>query len=179
MNGQGKPIRPIETRYAGCRFRSRLEARWAVFLDTVGVSWEYEPEGFETSAGRYLPDFRVPVGHPDNPSGVRPEWWEIKPPGAPDDLRHCAFARGVSHLSVLVGPPDTDRRGQYGIVHAWGYPYTTPDRCWCADQRGRTGFRVTRGYLDLDSPDDWHDSALLTRALTAARSARFEHGENG
>lgn len=26
-------IRAIETRYAGCRFRSRLEARWAVFFD--------------------------------------------------------------------------------------------------------------------------------------------------
>lgn len=26
-------IKPIETRYKGCRFRSRPEARWAVFFD--------------------------------------------------------------------------------------------------------------------------------------------------
>lgn len=40
-------ITPIPTRYAGCWFRSRLEARWAVFLDTLGIRWEYEPQGFE------------------------------------------------------------------------------------------------------------------------------------
>lgn len=40
-------IKPIETRYAGCRFRSRLEARWAVFFDALKIEWEYEPEGVE------------------------------------------------------------------------------------------------------------------------------------
>jgi hypothetical protein len=29
------PITPIQTRYAGYLFRSRLEARWAVFFDTI------------------------------------------------------------------------------------------------------------------------------------------------
>lgn len=31
-------IKAIETSYAGCRFRSRLEARWAVFFDTLGIA---------------------------------------------------------------------------------------------------------------------------------------------
>lgn len=44
-------MKPIETRYAGCRFRSRLEARWAVFFDTLGVKWLYEPEGFVVGHG--------------------------------------------------------------------------------------------------------------------------------
>lgn len=53
-------IRAIETVYNGYRFRSRLEARWAVFFDALGVKYEYEPEGFELPSGkRYLPDFRV------------------------------------------------------------------------------------------------------------------------
>ena len=39
-------MRPIETKYKGCRFRSRLEARWAVFFDALGIKWWYEPEGF-------------------------------------------------------------------------------------------------------------------------------------
>jgi hypothetical protein len=50
-------IKAIETRYAGCHFRSRLEARWAVFFDQLGIKWEYEVDGFELSTGRYLPDF--------------------------------------------------------------------------------------------------------------------------
>ena len=53
-------VKAIETRYAGCRFRSRLEARWAVFFDALGIEWNYEPQGFETQHGRYLPDFWLP-----------------------------------------------------------------------------------------------------------------------
>ena len=51
-------IKPIETIYKGYRFRSRLEARWAVFFDALGVEYEYEPEGYEFDDGtRYLSDF--------------------------------------------------------------------------------------------------------------------------
>ena len=53
-------IKAIETEYNGYKFRSRLEARWAVFFDALGVKYEYEPEGFNLGNGRYyLPDFRV------------------------------------------------------------------------------------------------------------------------
>jgi hypothetical protein len=63
-------IKAIETRYKGYRFRSRLEARWAIFFDGIGVGWEYEPQGFTTALGPYLPDFRLPALG----------WWvEIKP----------------------------------------------------------------------------------------------------
>lgn len=53
-------MKAIETIYNGYRFRSRLEARWAVFFDALGVEYEYEPEGFDLGGGLYyLPDFRV------------------------------------------------------------------------------------------------------------------------
>jgi hypothetical protein len=45
-------IRPIETEYNGYRFRSRLEARWAIFFAALGVDYEYEPEGFELPSGK-------------------------------------------------------------------------------------------------------------------------------
>jgi hypothetical protein len=32
----------IQTRYSGRYFRSRLEARWAVFFDALGLKWDYE-----------------------------------------------------------------------------------------------------------------------------------------
>jgi len=50
-------IKAIETVYNGFKFRSRLEARWAVFFDAAGIKYEYEPEGFEHDGVRYLPDF--------------------------------------------------------------------------------------------------------------------------
>lgn len=51
-------IKAIETYYNGRYFRSRLEARWAVFFDACGVKYEYEPEGYELDNGLwYLPDF--------------------------------------------------------------------------------------------------------------------------
>lgn len=81
-------IKPIETRWNGYRFRSRLEARWAVFFDALGLSWEYEPEGFDLSeAGRYLPDFRVAT-----PQGGFC-WYEVKPRGVTADPKVAAFAK--------------------------------------------------------------------------------------
>lgn len=54
---EGMP-KAIPTKYKGYFFRSRLEARWAVFFDACGVEWEYEPEGFDLGNGMYyLPDF--------------------------------------------------------------------------------------------------------------------------
>lgn len=53
-------IKPIETVYNGYRFRSRLEARWAVFFDAADIKYEYEPEGFKLPSGGYLPDFYLP-----------------------------------------------------------------------------------------------------------------------
>lgn len=52
-------IQAIETRYAGHRFRSRLEARWAVFFNALGIKWQYEPQGFRVGHDQrpYLPDF--------------------------------------------------------------------------------------------------------------------------
>lgn len=54
-------IKAIETHYNGMRFRSRLEARWAVFFDAIGIRYEYEPEGYTAKDGTcYLPDFYLP-----------------------------------------------------------------------------------------------------------------------
>ena len=53
-------IGAIETKYAGCMFRSRTEARYAVMFDTLGVEWQYELQGFDLPSGNYLPDFFLP-----------------------------------------------------------------------------------------------------------------------
>ena len=53
-------VTPLETLYHGVYFRSRTEARFAVFLDCLGIKWEYEPQGFDLGNGlKYLPDFKI------------------------------------------------------------------------------------------------------------------------
>jgi len=53
-------IKAIETYYNGYNFRSRLEARWAIFFDEIGLDYEYEREGYEVAPGSwYLPDFFI------------------------------------------------------------------------------------------------------------------------
>lgn len=54
-------VKAIETVYNGYRFRSRLEARWAVFFDLMDIQYEYEKEGFDLGDDvLYLPDFWLP-----------------------------------------------------------------------------------------------------------------------
>ena len=54
-------IKAIETIYNGYKFRSRLEARWAVFFTEAGIKYQYEPEGYVFDNGEcYLPDFYIP-----------------------------------------------------------------------------------------------------------------------
>lgn len=97
-------IKAIETKYKGCRFRSRLEARYAVLFDSLGMEWHYEPEGFELEHyGRYLPDFYLPQID---------MWAEVK--AKPFDIheRNKAFAlssgtnKPVIQLTSMPEPSD-------------------------------------------------------------------------
>lgn len=94
-------IRAIETEYNGYRFRSRLEARWAVFFDALGVRYEYELEGFDLGDNIwYLPDFYLP----DINGGT---YVEVK--GSMDDDSQQKIDRfadyGEASLYVLGGIP--------------------------------------------------------------------------
>ena len=79
-------MQAIQTEYMGYLFRSRLEARWAVFFDLLGLDWQYEVEGFDLGeAGYYLPDFKV-----TSPAGAI-FWYEVKPKGVTTDPKFEAF----------------------------------------------------------------------------------------
>jgi len=50
----------LQTEYGGVTYRSRTEARWAVFFDTLGVQFTYEAEKITLSTGAiYIPDFYI------------------------------------------------------------------------------------------------------------------------
>jgi len=70
-------MKAIQTNYNGLKFRSRIEARWAVFYDVLGIKYEYEAEGFDLGDGiLYLPDFWLPQHQ---------VWAEIKGDGSISD----------------------------------------------------------------------------------------------
>lgn len=75
-------MKAIPTRYDGCLFRSRREARWAVFFNEAAIPWSYEDQGYDLgSAGPYLPDFRVNAGTPSDlffeVKGIKPTQPEL------------------------------------------------------------------------------------------------------
>jgi len=53
-------MKTIPTKYDGTLYRSRTEARWAVYFDAAGIKFQYEPEGYQLPSGWYVPDFFVP-----------------------------------------------------------------------------------------------------------------------
>jgi hypothetical protein len=71
-------------------FRSRLEARWAMYFDLLGLRWEYEAEALGTEHGPTLPDFRLHTAD-------GPVWLEVKPCAVPFDFRWRGY--------VVFGPP--------------------------------------------------------------------------
>lgn len=187
-------IKAIETRYAGCRFRSRLEARWAVFFDDMQIPWEYEPQGFTLGDGRnYLPDFLLPQ------CGT---WIEVK--GSVVNLDPSLIEQAVIDLPkmpsqgehgphfMLLGPiPPHQEEGDYGWCaleadesgissSCYGFgPYRKNHRPWWMDSSGCTWSNGDESCLTPFYCDHEGSPGHPQLAYDAARSARFEHGESG
>lgn len=175
-------MRAIETHYAGCRFRSRLEARWAVFFDTLGVEWQYELEGFETDAGPYLPDFWLPEFH---------KWVEVKPDGRPltqserDRMGSFGHDRHLHEQGFLLL---TGLQKPHGLLSCQQFVALKGDGNISHPDLGIVEGGQAADYMSADFAFamgwlhcTWMPAppAETRRALVAARSARFEHGESG
>lgn len=191
-------MKAIETRYKGYRFRSRLEARWAVFFDTLEVRYEYEKEGLDLGDGvYYLPDFYLPEHEC---------YVEIKG-DYPNDLEIDKMQRMVNQHDIgsyiFFGEcwvPSQHNHGIYVNPHPhemshdperhW-YGWVECPKCDCLSiaANGWTGHipcaclpteasvldmdtgKITSGLLVLPP------SKRILEAYAAAREARFEFGE--
>lgn len=154
-------IQPIPTIYKGYAMRSRLEARWARFFDILGVSWEYEVEGFDLDKdGLYLPDFYFPQWKC---------WVEIKPAtNSQDDLklwwRKCdAVARGTKQNALLIsGTPWPD---EYRIFYDENFDdndWRDIDdfACWNSPAKFAIGRRCDHVYFFVDDLDYFSGRSL-------------------
>lgn len=177
MDPQWGSARAIETRYRGQRFRSRLEARWAVFFDTLAVRWVYEPEGFDLDGLWYLPDFWLPdLG-----------WWaEIKPELGMGDRFYMPEVHKVMALANHTGRRAFLLEGWFDPLEVdagGGYVVGMPD--WDRyDLGGNWAACLECGDIGITDGGHRHSlacehgaygtSPLLAAAYDRARSARFE-----
>jgi hypothetical protein len=141
----------IQTPHKGILFRSRLEARWAVFFDHLEIEWEYELEGYDLDGVKYLPDFYLPKFD----AGV---FVECKP------IELNKREKLKADLLVL----HTEKK----LLKAIGTPKNKPyefiyfDRC-----DGVPGLDFYHAYLSK-----YHNLDSYQAAVNAALSERFENG---
>jgi hypothetical protein len=184
-------IKPIETVYKGYRFRSRLEARWAVFFDALDIKWEYEPEGFDLGDdGKYLPDFRLPTFDGGLYAEVKPDGERFsKAQSFAEITRYrvwlCEGVPSIRAYMVLtpmdIEPGITDDFGDEYPDGQKGEVIELPGIPNADHAEGENRMFSCPGYErdDLSLPEDTHRllGDTFMKAVVAARSARFEYGE--
>jgi len=165
-------MKAIETSYAGYKFRSRLEARWAVFFDAMELDWNYEPEGFVLKEGLwYLPDFYLPQVE---------TWIEVKPEEYSYEEKYKCMLLCVgtgTHVILLNGVPDFKRYLGY-------YPGKSDNRVFelsyslmrCNPDSTRFSPSFGHNAGEISPSSSW--PRQYRHAVCEARSARFEHGDN-
>lgn len=177
----------IQTWYRGYYFRSRKEARVAVFLDELGVKWEYEMQGYADSEVAYLPDFWLPE---------LDVYLEVKPNGkvpSIEDRRKASHLAAEKYRAVFIHYADIGERqdrqgndsmeciGPHGIIDSQ-YWFCQCEHCGLVgiQWQGRTERLPCGCHIEHGEPKVFgFDTPAMDRARLAARSARFEHGEYG
>lgn len=173
-------IQAIETQYKGYRFRSRLEARWAVFFDTMGIEWRYESEGYRLPSGYYLPDFWFP--------NIK-AFGEVKPAQFTRKETFSCVELVSQSKSPCIMLSDVPQIGNYVLLVATEKEVTQ----FYGKQEpflGMDVFPVDVEFVEEWWADDWfgfrpynflaltnRDATKYREAVDTARSARFEHGE--
>lgn len=152
-------MKAIETRYKGTMFRSRLEARWAMFFDKIGFNYIYEPEGYVLADGtKYLPDFWLP----DLKIAV-----EVKGPLAQfvsDINRVGQFiswpVSGILGVLILTDIPEAKSANDSSVF--W-YPYIYFDTLKRNVRFTRVPIIENKGSVDINfnlPMSDWYDRSL-------------------
>lgn len=152
-------IKALPSIYGGIRFRSRLEARWAIFFDKLGVKWEYEPEGFDMDGVPYLPDFRLISTH----KGLGGAYAEVKPAGGDYSKAKRLASMSKKDVIILEGQP-----APTAILKSTG---------WCgsaliSQSCGHTYLWWNLGEDPAVFEKEWRD--LSPADFTRARHAAFE-----
>jgi hypothetical protein len=174
-------FKAIDTIYDGCHFRSRLEARWAVFFKSLGIPYQYEVEGFDIEGLLYLPDFWLPEQR---------SFFEVKGPLTFNSGERKARALSIASqcpVFMFGNIPSTDDLDNFvGGGDAYYPDGEDQDYFWCVSKccgkydisyLGRSE-RVVCCKENKERHKEYsqnHPSLVL--AYMAARQHRFDGGE--
>lgn len=193
MEPHNSTIPAVETRYNSILFRSRLEARWAVFYDVLGIKYLYEPEKYQVGTERYIPDYFLPeINEDGEDAGLFVEVKGI----APDNMAMrkgielCKLTKKVvviisgqigEHNGMCVpifpdGPTPIDFQQCIlcGLIFMGSQYHDCPPETELAEF-----FNIDDGFSDYVKNGDHNAkfdlrSPMLALAYECARSARFE-----
>lgn len=181
-------LNPIQTEYGGYKFRSRLEARWAVFFDECNVEWEYEPEGYELPDGtKYLPDFLLHIKEGRAKGDVYAEVKGVLTAEDEDKIKKFVYCNAdytydseiINKLIILGNIPREDSVIDMFLYDLKKYDYffnfVFIDNDWYHALPGISH----NGNLIIDGDQyiERYDEEKTINAYRKARQARFEHGE--
>jgi hypothetical protein len=183
-------ITAIPTRYKGCRMRSRLEARWAVFFDVCEISWQYELQGLNVKLGRrgrglnWLPDFELETGQLVEVKGSLDSAALARLLTIASEVAKCGPGQDIVVLGNVPRPDDARWPVQlHSHRGLWAVPWDLMTGC----PLDRPGPKVDLIKKHADIVRDWllngmpghREPSWAHGALARARGARFEHGESG
>ena len=116
----------IPTEYRFIRFRSRLEATWARFFDTVGWRWKYEPFDYDG----YIPDFVLLFPHGEVLGEIKPALSLEELQAHTEKIDRSPWAKEA--LILGVGEVETSHEtGWDSILGLLGcYDYNPQERVW-------------------------------------------------
>lgn len=188
-------VKPIETHYDGYKFRSRLEARWAVFFNALGIKFEYELEGYDLGNGLYyLPDFWLPEqdcwvevkGGITPLASVRDTLQQVSNPNQEKCGRLAMRSKKPLYMVFECLPYKVSADYSHIITRLEGANlYFSPINGYCEGQRALGFCKVCKGYR-FGTFGEWCDAcdnkteslnATLYNAYRKARQARFEHSD--
>lgn len=179
-------LKAIPTIYRGVKYRSRLEARWAVFFDSLGIEHLFEYEGYRLPSGYYLPDFYLP--------GIcYGTFVEIKP-FLPSEDEQVLCSELAAHTrkfvilqhGVIKSHDELEGRVNCGILFEMrGLQFREQivwDQCYRCG-KVRFGFIHDRGLCgacwDIEpTPDEirnrtWYDDSEVKKAFIEAQKFKF------
>jgi hypothetical protein len=164
---------PIPTTYKGVQYRSRLEAKWAVFFEKLGFYFSYERYNITNENGDilYVPDFYIYEGINDN-DWVDTFFIEIKPSQPSQQYLDYLASLPLLYnqtILIMVGEPSFSQKQ--------GYEFLSFNPCDHEGRRWSKGFSLVQckycSWYNLTIIDD---DCPTCRCNTRFKSEHYARG---